>query len=43
MALLSGPSAAAASVTLYVDNVAGTQTSGCTNPGTGACKTFGDG
>jgi predicted outer membrane repeat protein len=43
LAFSSGPSAAAATVTLYVDNVAGTQTSGCTSPGAGACKTFGDG
>ena len=40
MALSSAPSAAATSATLFVDNVAGTQTTGCSTSGAGACKTI---
>ncbi len=43
MALSSTPSGAASTATLYVDNVNGTQTSGCTNSGAGACKTIQEG
>ena len=39
IAISGVPSGAAASVTLYVDNVAGTMTTGCTAPGASACKT----
>ena len=39
-ALLSAPSAAAATATLYVDNVNGTAITGCTSSGTGACQTI---
>ena len=39
--VLSGvPSGAAASATLYVDNVNGTKTTGCTSSGSGACETI---
>ena len=34
------PSGAATSATLYVDNVNGTATTGCTSSGAGACKTI---
>jgi predicted outer membrane repeat protein len=37
------PSGAATSATLYVDNVNGTATTGCTSPGAGACKTIQEG
>ncbi len=40
MALSSAPSGAATSATLFVDNVAGTQTTGCSTSGAGACKTI---
>ena len=42
-ALSSAPSAAATTATLYVDGVNGTQTSGCTSSGAGACKTIQEG
>jgi hypothetical protein len=38
-----GPSAAASAVTLFVDNVNGQQTTGCTSAGAGACKTIQEG
>jgi len=41
--LLPGTSAALAAQTLYVDNVHGLQTTGCTGPGTSACKTVQEG
>jgi hypothetical protein len=41
--LSSVPSGAAANATLYVDNVNGTATTGCTSSGTGACKTIQEG
>jgi hypothetical protein len=41
---LSGvPSGAATSATLFVDNVNGTETTGCTSSGASACKTIQDG
>jgi len=42
-ALSSTPSGAASTATLYVDNVNGTATTGCTSSGTGACKTIQEG
>ena len=42
--VLSGvPSGAAAATTLYVDNVNGAATTGCTSTGAGACKTIQEG
>src|ERR1700730_11813582 len=38
--LLPGTSAALAAQTLYVDNAHGPQTTGCTGPGSTACKTI---
>ena len=43
MALSSGPWRPWPAATLYVDNVNGTQTSGCSSPGAGACKTIQEG
>ena len=42
-AVSSLPSGAATTATLYVDNVNGTATSGCTSSGSGACKTIQEG
>src|SRR5580693_380915 len=41
--LSSAPSGAAANATLYVDNVNGAATTGCTSTCTGACKTSQEG
>lgn len=41
--LLPGTAAALAAQTLYVDNVHGLQTTGCTAPGNGACKSIQEG
>jgi len=43
LTLSSGPSAAAATATLFVDNVNGQQTTGCATAGAGACKTIQEG
>jgi hypothetical protein len=43
IAVSSVPSGAAASSTLFVDNVNGTNTTGCTASGSGACKTIQEG
>jgi predicted outer membrane repeat protein len=42
MALSSGPSAAATTATLFVDNVNGGATTGCSSAGSSACKTIQD-
>jgi predicted outer membrane repeat protein len=42
-AVSSLPSGAATTATLYVDNVNGTATTGCTSSGSGACKTIQEG
>ncbi|HEX4163410.1 MAG TPA: choice-of-anchor Q domain-containing protein, partial [Acidimicrobiales bacterium] len=43
IAVTSMPSGAAGTATLFVDNVNGTQTTGCTTSGAGACKTIQEG
>jgi hypothetical protein len=43
LAVSGVPSGAATTATLYVDNVNGAQTTGCTTSGTGACKTIQEG
>ncbi|HWF17331.1 MAG TPA: choice-of-anchor Q domain-containing protein [Acidimicrobiales bacterium] len=43
VALSSGPSGAATSATLFVDNVAGTKSTGCSGAGANACKTIQEG
>jgi predicted outer membrane repeat protein len=43
IALSGAQSGAAANATLYVDNVNGAATTGCTSTGTGACKTIQEG
>ena len=43
ISLPANPSGAATTATLYVDNVNGTQTAGCSSAGSGACKTIQEG